>query len=267
LGIDPADPMRSDDLAARFHKLATDRNWLSPVEQRLREDEYVHRLTLEHVIRIEHTVAPELPTLLEFRDLHDRSIRRPGGAVRDFGALLERLAGRIVVAEVNFDRMVEEHTRARLRVFTSTKDFAGAREYLDRYLSGKERDIPLLKLHGSIEDFATCIVSTEQTERGVGEEKLSALRRLLDPSHPMPWLYVGASMRDLDLRPLLLGEEFARGVDERWVSPYLVDSVEEFGRERDARWRDSRDRTIQDRLITETADTFFAALREAVEGH
>lgn len=102
-------------------------------------------------------------------------------------------------------------------------------------------------------------MSAEQTERGIGEAKFHALRALLnDP--PRMWIYVGASMRDLDLGPVLGDENFARGLDERWVAPYLVDTVDTFALRRQPYWGDTQFKTIQDRLITETADAFFDAL-------
>lgn len=77
--------------------------------------------------------------------------------------------------------------------------------------------------------------------------------------------FVGASLRDLDLRPFFLGEEFGEGVDERWVTPYLPDSLDQFGVVREPVWRvrNTSLETINDRIITETADAFFAALRVA----
>ena len=165
---------------------------------------------------------------------------------------------------MNFDRMIEEHSEAPLKVFASVEEFAHAAGYVAEYLAGREKAVPLLKLHGTIENPATCVVSTEQTEKGVGQEKLVALRALLSET-PLLWIYVGASMRDLDLRPLFMFEDFARGVDERWVSPYLVDSVEGIGLVREPLWRSTQFRTLEDRLVTETADAFLAAVRKVLQ--
>ena len=257
--------MKSAELAARFFRWMTDRNWLTTVEQRMSELEFVRRLTLEQVVRAEQRVDATLPSLREFKELHDRRIAAPGQAVLDLGYLLSHWEGKLILAEVNFDLLVETHADAPLRTFASEGDFAEAPAYVRRYLDGAEVAIPLLKLHGTISDLTTCVISTEQTERGVGQAKLETLRVLLRPDQPRLWIYVGASMRDVDLRPVLGGEDFARGTDERWVNPYLDDSVEEFGRLREASWRQSEFPTIQHRLITETADAFFAALRARIE--
>ncbi len=259
----PEESVTSTDLAARFHRWVSDQGWLTPHEQHMSQEEFVRQLTLEEVIRVEQRMDSSLPTLRGFRERHDQLIKAPGPAVLHLAAVLEQAVGRIVVAEVNFDLLVET-TEAPLKVFASQQDFAEAPAYVKRYLVGEEPAIPLLKLHGSIADIETCVVSTEQTEQGLGQQKLEALRVLLDPSHPRLWVYVGASLRDLDLRPVLLGEDFSRGLDERWVSPYLTESVEEFGAGRAPRWTQHTDfSTIDERLITETADAFFQALHSA----
>lgn len=67
-------------------------------------------------------------------------------------------------------------------------------------------------------------------------------------------------MRDQDLLRVLGNEDFARRLDERWVVPYLTEDIRRFGEARDTFWASSRHPTMDDRLITETADAFFAAL-------
>ncbi len=263
LDIPTREQASSHELAARFHEFVSGRGWLSMTEREMPQEEFIRRLTLEQVIHIEQRLDQSLPTLRDFREHHDRVIAAPGQAALDLAEILQHASGRLIIVEVNFDLLVETHTQAPLQVFASRMDFAGAPEYLQRYMDGRETAVPVLKLHGTISDAATCVVSTDQTELGLGQEKLEALRVLLDPAKPRHWVYVGASMRDLDLRPVLQNEEFARGVDERWVSPYLADTVEEFASSRSARWRGTGFETADDRLISETADAFFSALRQA----
>lgn len=261
LGIPGSEPLSSEQLGLRFHRWISEREgWLTESELSIREDDFARQLTLEQVIRAEKRVFPNLPTLQEFRTHHDDVIEAPGQAVIDLAYTLEAMAGRAVVVEVNFDQLVERHCPIPLRVFSSINHFEEAAGYIRRYLAGEETAIPVLKLHGSIEEPDTCVVSDEQTQRGLGPGKLSALRALLD-TIPRLWIYVGASMRDRDLLPVLRSEDFARGLDERWVSPYLDFSVEEFAWERRGFWANTELKSIDGRLITETADAFFAALR------
>lgn len=262
LTIPEAEPITSQALGVRFHTwVAGHDGWLSEGELAIREDDYARQLTLEQVIRIESRVAGGLPTLQAFRTHHDQVIETPGSAMIDLAHVLQRMVGRAVVVEVNFDRLVERHCGVPLRVFLSNADFEGAAAYLGSYLGGAETAIPLLKLHGSIEAPDTCVVSDEQMQNGVGNGKLAALRALLREP-PMLWVYVGASMRDRDLLPIFRSEDFARGVDELWVSPYLDASVEGFARERNSFWARRERKSIGDRLVTETADSFFRALRD-----
>lgn len=265
LNIKSGDLLSSPTLAERFHGWVSDKGLLTDVETALGPALYAQRLTLEQVIRVEQGIYPDLPTLTEFKKHHDDVLPAPGDAVLELAAILDGAVGRVVLVEVNFDTLVERHSRARLKVFATNAEFNDAVPFLERYLAGNEPEIPLLKLHGTIDQPDSCVVSVEQTERGLGPTKVAALRSLLTPDAPRKrrWLYVGASLRDLDLRPLLRSEEFARGLDEWWVSPYLVDSVEEFGTDRLGFWKDTGRLTIEARLITEDADAFFRALRAA----
>ena len=261
LGFDPADVVPSVELAERFYTFVTGKGWLTPREDKMGRSAFVEQLTLEQVIRVEQNVDASLPTLLEFQKHHDSVIETPGPAVLSLGPLLERAIGRVILVEVNFDELIERHTKAPLRVFSSATDFEGAADFIAAYLSGTAKEIPLLKLHGTISDPMSCVVNADQTETGIGKSKLDALHALLgSDEHPRPWVYVGTSMRDLDLVPVFVGEEFARGLDERWVSPYLVASVEDFVNHREPHWRKTAYPSINHRLITEAADPFFAAL-------
>ena len=268
LAIPEMESPTSEDLAIRFHRWLSEKpGWLAESERQMLEDEFARRLTLERVVRAEVRMNPDIPTLRDFQLHHDSVVNTPGAAVLDLAKSLEHGVGRIVVVEVNFDLLVETHARVPLRVFASDQDFAESAAYVNRYLAGEEAAIPLLKMHGTITDLNTCVVSEDQTERGVGAGKLSALRGLLgSEGAPRLWIYVGVSMRDRDLLRVLTGEDFARGLDEHWVCPYLVDTVADYARERSAFWAQTLRPSIEDRLITETADAFFSALSTALEG-
>ncbi len=262
LGILDEESLSSAELAERFHKwLAEKPGWLAPSEQSLPRDVFAAGLTLERVLDAERRLYPEIPTLAEFKERHDQVIGSPGAAVIALASVLQRGAGRVIIVEVNFDLLVEKHAGVGIRVFASAAEFSAAPDYLGRYIRGEEHDVPILKLHGTIDDFDTCVVTQEQTEPGVGTEKLEALRALLDQGDPRRlWVYVGASMRDRDLLRVLAGEEFGWGLDERWVLPYVVESVEKYAESRSAFWTNTDLRRMEDRVVTETSDAFFTAL-------
>ena len=262
LGINGEESLSSSELAVQFHDwIAQKPGWLAPSEQSMPRDAFAESLTLERVLDAERRLYPNLPTLTEFKAHHDEVVTTPGPAVLDLARILQRKSRRVIIVEVNFDLLVETHAGVETRVFAAADDFASAPEYIARYMEGEEDSVPVLKLHGTIDTFETCIVTQDQTERGVGAEKREALRALLgDKSHPRLWIYVGASMRDRDLLRVLNDEEFGWGLDERWVLPYPVASVERYAESRSVFWATSGLATMEDRIVTETSDAFFSAL-------
>lgn len=256
----------SAELARRFYAWTSAKNgWLTPREMALGAENFIRQLTLEQVIRAEERhYGGALPTLAEFKDLHDQLVGNAGLAVSSLCRYLDERMGRVVLVTVNFDTLVESHAGAPLRVFADNEDFEGAADYVTRYLAGEESAVPYLKVHGTIDRPESCVVSAEQTEAGVGNGKLAALRALLGGEGQRLWIYVGSSMRDHDLLRVLGHEDFARGLDERWVVPYLTDDIRSFGEGRDTFWARSRHPTMDDRLITETADAFFVALQASL---
>lgn len=266
LRIDDPGMSDSKELARRFrawvHPMS---GWLTPAEAAMTEDAFAEQLTLEQVVRAEQRHLGDLPTLALFREHHDRVVGTPGSAVTDLAAILPTAAGRrLVLVGVNIDLLVETHTTSGLRVFASDTDFEDAQDYLREYLAGRVSDVPYLKLHGSIQDPASCVVSAEQTSVGVGTGKLNAMRSLLlRDEMPRWWVYLGASMRDYDLNMVYGDADFGRGTNELWVAPWAVETVETYMDSRTAFWRGRSHQTGDDRLISVAADEFMAALRAA----
>ena len=261
LGVRAGDIVPSPKLAGRFYQWVWEQGWLSAAEQAMSRADYASQLTLEQVTAVEAKVDPSLPTLREFKAHHDRVVVAPGPAVVDLAYLVAHGVGRLILVTVNFDELVEAAAGASVRRFVTSEEFGDAPAFLERYLRGEEGQVPLLKLHGTISDLPSCVVSDEQTALGLGQAKLDALRVLLSDDPKRLWIYVGASLRDRDVRPALLHEEFGRGLDERWVSPYISESIEQYGALRAPVWRRTGLATLEERFITEVADAFFAAVR------
>ena len=262
IGITDGESFSSTELAALFHDwVAQKPGWLALSEQSMPRSAFAESLTLERVLDAERRLYPHLPTLTEFKIHHDQVLGTPGPSIRDLARILQRRSRRVIIVEVNFDLLVETHAGVGTMVFASADDFASAPDYLTKYMRGEEDNVPVLKLHGTIDTFETCIVTQEQTERGVGIEKREALRALVgDKNHPRLWIYVGASMRDRDLLRVLNDEEFGWGLDERWVLPYVVESVGRYAESRSGFWAKSGLARMEDRVVTETSDAFFTAL-------
>lgn len=266
-GLAAGEPLTSDELGRRFHAwISRHPAWTNDELREMPDQEYARQLTLEQVVDAESRNHSDLPTLTRFREHHDRVIGTPGQGALDLGRILKLRPGWIVIVEVNFDTLVETvSVDVPLRVFHTEDTFAGADEHIRQYLAGDSDEVPVLKLHGSIDDPSSCVVTTLQTGLGVGPHKLAALRALRDHEETLPLIYVGASMRDRDLAGVFGSQEWADMFDERWVSPYLVETVEAFGRSREDLWKASPHPTIETRLITETSDEFFAELLRQIE--
>lgn len=201
--------------------------------------------------------------LEDFKTIHDHAVTLPppGPAVRQLQRMLA-VPKRLVILTVNFDELVELGHEDQLDVIVEDSQFAaaaasGLRDYLNS--ATVDRKVPYMKLHGTISDLSTCVASSRQTQQGLAPAKQAALEALLEADEPVRWVYVGASMRDVDLRPVLDSGAFRRGVDERWVAPFPDPNVEEFaiGREQLVNWQTVN---MFERSITETADVFMTEL-------
>ncbi|MGC1238479.1 MAG: hypothetical protein WA860_06790 [Acidimicrobiales bacterium] len=262
LGISPTTDVDSIELCRRFHEFAEGKsNLLLESERSMDAREFQSELTLEQVVYAESLYGQKYSTLEDFKRHHDEWLNDPGTAVLRLVEVIEADPQHYVIVEVNFDLLIETYLNVPFRVFATDEDFKTAANYVRDFLSGAEVEVPILKIHGTISEFESCIVQIDQTGMGLGLDKRTALEALITGESRM-WIYVGASMRDKDLLPFLLGEECADVLDERWVAPFLDASVERFAESRQRKWRRKTRPTLQDRLITETADTFFGKLAE-----
>jgi len=249
----------SEELARQFRLLIAGSEEGPELTQS--DEDFARLLTFERVIRKEALTFSDLPTLQLVKSFNDAAIAAQGISVKSLQSLISK-GMRLVIVTVNLDTLVENGIEDRVKVFATEADFASAKTYIGRYLSGAETKVPVLKVHGSITNFASCVVNDDSTRLGVGRNKNRALMSLLGKhSATRQWVYVGASMRDLDLREFYRSHEFAKYIDESWVAPYLIPTVAEYEPLRLAHWR-TRDAkaTLQDHLVTETSDSFFHEL-------
>lgn len=254
----------SEQLARAFYHWVNANGRLLPSEELPELSDLASRLTLERVLREEYLSfsGEDPPTLREFKVECDRALTRMGGAPLSLARLIA--SGRkVVTCTVNFDELVETAIGPdNVQVFSSDDDFAHAKTHLEDYLANRSSRAPLWKLHGTIGDLRTCIANDAVTLMGLSNPKERALYALLDHSStPIPWIYIGASMRDTDLNPILGRIEFARNLREYWVLPHSIPTVEDFAHAyRTERWKGQRG--YDERIITETADTFLTALAD-----
>ncbi len=252
--------LSGEELSRAYYRWALSTERLPSFETRLGEQRFVESVTLENVVRIEERVSDGLPrTLTDFRATHDRRVNSPGPAVRDLRRLLESPRG-LVIATVNFDETVERHHPDLVKVFADDKQFERAAAYIADYREGLVQKVPLLKLHGTISREETCLISDNSIGLGLSADKRAALESAVAGIDSRRCVYVGASMRDADITPILHGPPFDVVLDERWVLPVPEPTIEEFARVRQGRWQRQEALDLQGRLITESADDFIAAL-------
>lgn len=261
-----------DRLSRRFHEYLKGKGRLLGTEHGLTIEAFVAGLTLERVLREEfHEIGRDAsPTLNTFaRDHALASEARSKGilAVQRIAELRKRL----VVVTVNFDRLVEDGQEALFEVFSSPESFQRCAEYLGEYRAGGADKVPLLKLHGSIEDRSTIVADLEETSYlPLPHDRIEALRALLGTeASPTPVVYVGYSFRDRDIVPALDLLDFARRSRELVVAPWSTPPVEEFIHEhRRHAWQTARrPSTLAERVITDTADLFLSTLEERLRQH
>ena len=232
-------------------------------EQSMQREVFASHLTLERVLREEFFTRlgedrAESPTV-KYLDAACRSAlqRSPPGraALHELCSLLPRL----VVATVNFDRQIEEGISVDHEVIATPRAFEAHGELIGRRLSGESADrIPILKLHGTIDQPDTMIASVDDTTAGFTEPVSRALDTLFQGTLPRHWVWIGCSMRDVDMTAYIRQRTFAQ-ITEWWVDPLPADSLTAWVQEH--RWPTwPAGVKLEQRLITERADDFLVAL-------
>lgn len=239
-----------------FRQFLRNKNRLLLREETMSSRAFAAQLTLERVLREEFYLqgGPEKsPTLEEVAARSASALGRPGTAVTELLRTLS-VVPRLILVTVNFDTVLESLAGERVRVFVEEDEFREFPSYLNEYIRDGGR-VPLLKLHGTIANPLSLVATLEQTVEGLPKVKDDAIRAILPNEGRVPWIYVGYSMRDTDLIPLLATELFGQHTDESWVAPFPEESIREFVQlSRSNCW--SQQPSLEARMITEVADDF-----------
>lgn len=162
---------------------------------------------------------------------------------------------------INFDRLVEDDLTNEHRVLARPEEFEADRQLVVDRVRGQSNVVPILKLHGTIEDPDTLVATVDKTEFGLPPqiaETLDAMLRANDGS--LTWIWIGCSMRDADLRIWLGNQNGATAMSEWWVDPLPSQTLFDYARHlRESHWA-TLGQSLRDRLITETADVFLQRL-------
>lgn len=239
---------------------------------------FVDSLTLERVLEHEQQIEARnySTTLRTFAKEHDEryeelvALRNDGKLNDDPIARLCEGQARLVLATVNFDRFVEARAGDGVKAFTTTEELEAFPEALGDYKKNGGK-VPLLKLHGSIENPDTLVATIRETNSGLNGHRQTAMQALVDAvkdEASTSWWYVGYSMRDRDLENIWKSANF-QNMNEHWVDPYLNPYVSRFIQtHRRPSWIKqsfSSQWTARDRLVSLTARDFLTELANVTE--
>lgn len=255
--------------AEAFRRWTIEHQRLLSGESDLTIDQFATRLTLERVLREEFKSNEELGVARENSETV-RQLRVSCNSALDMEppgrkALRALIAGhpRSIFATVNFDRQVEDGLETPCRVFSATADFEEAAGLIDKRMRGEAELAPILKVHGSIESPETLVANLDDTEMGLPDPVKAALEQIFSTAAdmgqlPVRWLWVGCSMRDIDISRWMRVKDCGE-IYDLWVDPLPGPTIEDFARE----YRSDIDLT--QRQVSELPDVFLPALAAHVE--
>lgn len=266
------DHLEGREAAEAFYEMLCDRDHFLTGEGENRDD-FVTGLTLERVLletfnsqgfrpradsKVIQNLIADCANALQY-------IRPGRRALRE---LAEALRGELIIMTVNFDQLVEDGLPVDHTVFFRHEDYKDTAriDNLVAYAGGDvTKPLPILKLHGSIEDPESLIATIDTTSAGLHDDVISALNRVLDATNkPLRWVWVGCSMRDRDMNRWLIGLGAGR-LDEWWVDPMPGESLHHYYTEvREAQWK-RVGLKFEDRVIVDSADGFLHDLMKQVE--
>jgi SIR2-like domain len=277
-GITIADPIRDealrrlvgsrasvDDLLAAFQNYLEREDRWRPGERDLLPDQFRNRLTLERVLREEFhglggrslSLSPSIARIS--REAESALERLPEGR-KALRRLVTRLP-RLVILTVNFDRLIEDGLDVDHQVAATPQAFEDHTQVVVDKISGATDKVPILKLHGTIENPDTVVATIDKTEFGLPPQIAATLDAMVAAADgPLTWVWIGCSMRDADLRIWLGNQHGVDQLNEWWVDPLPSEALFEYARfVRERHWA-TVEHSLKDRLITETADVFLQRL-------
>ncbi len=239
-------------------------------ERDLPVSQFASQMTLERVLREEfHRLGGRSRDLLPVvqRLKHEcatalNSVPPGRLALRSIISKLPKL----VVATVNFDQLVEDGLTSPHQIVVTPDEFDASRDLLRRRIRGETDVLPILKLHGTIEDAQTLVADIDTTELGLPSQISGALDVLVGAEDgPLTWAWVGCSMRDADLRLWLQNKDGIDDLHEWWIDPLPSESLFSYAEYiRAAHWARERQQ-LRDRLVTETGDVFLERLNRHID--
>lgn len=231
---------------------------------------FARELTLERVLRETFSdlgprpraTSPVIRQIVADCAAALQQVRAGRRALRELAA---SLPGRLLLVTVNFDELIETDLGVPRSVYYRPEHYKDNLSDLRAYLAGDlSKPMPVLKLHGSVQDPDSLIATVDKTAAGLHEDVRTALDEVLNVAGaPLTWVWIGCSMRDRDMNAWL-GGRGADAFDEWWVDPLPGQALDDFFQQyRAAKWTETG-RTLDNRLVVDSADRFLTALAERV---
>lgn len=269
LGVLTEETADADRAIQRFRdQLTAHSRWL-PDERNIPPAIWARDLTLERVMREEFrrlagSRRAESRTIQKLRRDADAALDRyPDGreALWELAALLPRL----VIATINFDQLIEEGMTADHIILADPQEFESHRTTVTDRIAGTETRVPILKVHGTIDRPDTIVADIDTTDAGLPRQISTTLSSLVDSHEYLTWVWVGCSMRDVDIAHWLHTLNGATDIKEFWVDPLPPASVTRYAeKKRRFEWA-QHGFTLRDHQITETSDVFLGELLRHVK--
>lgn len=264
-----ADPVStSESLARGFRAYVNGTGQLLPEEIDVDIEAYGATLTLERVLREElRRYAPAAsPTLSHLSEVNERVRNHPSPGITALQDMIRSPRPGLVIVTVNFDTIVQHGVGPHVRIFATDGQFSRCPAFLHDYFAGGDQRVPILKLHGTLQQRTSIVATVERVAEGLTGDKAASLEALVPSGdHRIAAVYVGYSMRDRDVMGVLGLPRYANGWDETWVHPHDVASVNSFIEtyRRQIWTSNQRADTVLERTITEPADRFLIELSAA----
>ncbi|PFG16045.1 SIR2-like protein [Propionicimonas paludicola] len=256
-------PTTSPDLLSGFRDwLEANQRWMAE-ERDIPAARFERGLTLERVLREEFFALNGRPrsessTYGRIKSDCEKALERtPAGrrALWELPALLPKL----VIATVNFDELIEDGMGAEHRVIVGDAQFSESADLVRARLHGEESCVPVLKIHGTVQEPDSMVANINDTSRGLPRSVEQVLDAITEDGESVLWLWVGCSMRDQDLRQWLAKQQ-ASLLHEYWVDPLPPVSVRHYAQDiRRTQWA-ALEQDLGHRQITESSDLFLPAL-------
>lgn len=255
------------EVAEDFRVWVRENDRLLGDEAGLTTEQFAARLTLERVLREEFKELEERgkdrsesETVQELRAACDAALEREPPGRKALRSILATHP-RVVIVTVNFDRQIEDGLAAEHHVYASQAEFADAVDHVKSRCSGESEAVPILKVHGTVERPETLVADVDDTEMGLPQTVRESLEAIFaGATEPINWMWIGCSMRDIDITQWMRGKK-QEDIFDLWIDALPGRTIKQFI----ASCRIEISDSIPKHVISELPDVFLPRLATHIE--